>query len=332
MKKIVCFMLIVILVIGFLSVVGSTQEPKVFKCIAYPGVGVVQEARRLFKEMVMERSKGMLIPELYVDGQIGTNAEDYATSVSEGTFQLYWGPDMMASWVAPEWQAYTNVPFCFRDNDHCQAFWSSEIGDLIQERVLEKYGVLIIMENLSFLPPRQLTANKPVYKTEDLKGLKLRTPNMPGVIAGWTALGASVTPIQWGELFGALQSGIVDAQENPLSLIRSSGLYQVQKYIMLTSHQIQAEMPHINYKWWQALNEEEQNIILDVVKETNQWLTAELVKEEKGIVQEFMGYGIKFVESSEIDIQGFKDKIAPVIKEKFDKEWAPGGWEKIQSL
>lgn len=332
MKKVICFMLIVILVIGLLSVVGNTQEPKKFKCGSFQLIGVSHEAKLIFKKIVEERSKGMLIPVLYIDGEIGSNDEDNSTSISEGTLQLYWGQDMMVSWAVPEWQAYTNVPFCFRDNAHCQAFWSSEIGDLIQKKVLEKYGVLLILDNLCVLPARVLTANKPIYKPEDLKGLKFRAPLILGVVAGWEAAGANVTSIQWGELFGALQTGIVDAQENPLFYIKQGGLYQVQKYIMLTNHQIQADIVHLNYKWWLTLSEEEQNIILDAIKETNLWCMAELIKENEVIKQEFKDEGLIFVEHSKIDIQAFKDKIAPVIREKFDKEWAPGGWEKIQSL
>jgi len=332
MKKNVCFILIVILVISFLSIVGNTQEPKNFKCIGGNQVGVSREAKLQFEKIVLERSKGMLVPELYIDGQTGLNDEDLSTGVSEGIYQLYWGQNMMCSWAAPEWVSYTDVPFCFRDNNHVQAFWSSEIGDLIKEKVLEQYGVLIVTENLSVQPPRQITANKPIYKPEDLKGLKFRTPLLPGVVAGWEAAGANVTPIKWGELFGALQTGIVDAQENPLYKIKSSGVYQVQKYIMLSDHSIKNEIVYLNYKWWKSLSEEEQNIILGAIKETNLWRMEELKKEDEQLIQDFKDYGVIIVEHSEIDIDAFKDMIAPVIREKFNKEWAPDGWQKIQSL
>lgn len=330
MKKIA--ILTIILVLGCLIITSSAEEQKTFKCASMVELGVSKESRLMFQRLVEERSKGMLKCEMYLDGQLGTNDEDLSTSLSEGTIKVYWAEDMFASWVAPEWSGYTNVPFCFRDNDHCQAFWSSEIGKLIQERIIEKFGVLLITENLSFNPPRQLTANKPIYKIEDLKGLKLRTPLKPGMVAGWEAIGANVTPVQWGEVFGALQTGIVDAQENPLYSIKAAGLYQVQKYIMFTNHQIQANNALINYEWWKTLSEEEQEIILDALKESHEWRTKALVEEEEIIIQEFKNYGIQFVESSEIDIQAFKEKIDIAIKEKFDKEWAPGGWDKIQSL
>lgn len=331
MKKIFYKLFITILIFGIFSITSIAQAPKSFKCVGQPELGGSQEAKLLFEKLVSERSKGMLVPVLYIDGQLSTNDEDLSTMVSDGTVQLYWGQDMMSAWAEPILQAYTNVPFCFRDYAHLQAFWSSEMGEQTKNSILEKYGVLIITENLSINTPRHISANKPIYGPSDLKGLKFRTPNMPGVVAGWEAAGANVTPIQWGELFGALQTGIVDAQENPLYNIKQAGLYQVQKYIMLTAHQIQPDLPHINYQWWTTLSEDEQNIILNALYETNKYRTEKLIEEENKIIDEFKGYGIKFVEHSEIDIQAFIDKITPVIKEKFDKDY-PNGWEKIQNL
>jgi TRAP-type transport system periplasmic protein len=331
MKKNFYIMIIIMLIFTLLSVISIAQEAKTFKCVGQPEKGASHDAKLLFEKIVLERSKGMLVPEIYIDGQLGTNDEDLSTMISEGAIQLYWGQDMMSTWAEPILQSYTNVPFCFRDYDHLQAFWSSEMGDQTQKSVLEKYGVLIVTKNISINTPRHVTANKPIYGPEDLQGLKFRTPNIPGVIAGWEAAGANITPVQWGELFGALQTGMVDAQENPLYNIRQAGLYQVQKYIMLTAHQIQPDIPHINYNWWITLSEDEQNIILDALYETNQYRTEKLIEEEKEIMQELKDYGTIFIEHSEIDIQAFIDKITPAIKEKFDKDY-PNGWEKIQSL
>ena len=83
---------------------------------------------------------------------------------------------------------------------------------------------------------RMLTAKKEVRTPNDLKGLKLRLPEIPDWVAVWKELGALPTVVAWPEVFGALQTGVVDGQENPLYLIYTTKLYEVQSHVMLTAH------------------------------------------------------------------------------------------------
>ncbi|MCD8139249.1 MAG: TRAP transporter substrate-binding protein DctP [Planctomycetaceae bacterium] len=89
---------------------------------------------------------------------------------------------------------------------------------------------------------RQLTANKPIMKPEDLAGIKLRVMENKIQMATWRTLGANPTPVSFGELFTALQQRTVDAQENPFELIYTNKFYEVQNYVMTTNH-IYTPMP-----------------------------------------------------------------------------------------
>ena len=83
---------------------------------------------------------------------------------------------------------------------------------------------------------RHLTSNRPIEKPDDLNDLILRVPNVPISVATWTALGAKPTPMAFSEVFTGLQSGTIEAQENPLALINSAGFHEVQDHVNLTGH------------------------------------------------------------------------------------------------
>jgi TRAP-type transport system periplasmic protein len=100
------------------------------------------------------------------------------------------------------------------------------------------------------------TGAKPINAPEDLKGLKIRVPGNQLWVTMFNALGAAPTPINFGELYAALQTRIVDGQENPLALISSSKLYEVQKYIALTGHIWDGHYIFTNGKKWTAMPEE----------------------------------------------------------------------------
>jgi len=286
----------------------------------------------MFAQLVEERSGGKLKPELYLEGQLGTNDEDLTTSIAEGTIDVYFGQDMLANWVAPDWLGYANVAFAFRGPDHVKAFWNSEIGEEINRKAIEAHGVRLLLDGVGLRGARHLTANKPIKSAAEMKGIKIRVPNVAAVVDSWEATGAIVTPIPWGELFGALQTGVVDAQENPFEQIDQGGLYQVQKYIMLTHHQYGVYLTHVNEKWWQSLTDEEREIIRQANKDAADYFNTELPKVDAQLLEKFKAAGVTVVETSEIDIQSFKDAIVGTVLEKNKKEWAEGGWEKIQSL
>ncbi|MGQ9473585.1 MAG: TRAP transporter substrate-binding protein [Candidatus Caldatribacteriaceae bacterium] len=109
---------------------------------------------------------------------------------------------------------------------------------------------------------RHFTTNKPVRVPENLKGVKLRLPQLPTWVKVWEAIGASTVPIALTELFIALQTGVADASEGDVTQILSFRLCEVQKYLMLTGHLVQTGGLTINKPFFDKLKKEYQDIIL----------------------------------------------------------------------
>ncbi|HTN64699.1 MAG TPA: TRAP transporter substrate-binding protein [Burkholderiaceae bacterium] len=127
-----------------------------------------------------------------------------------------------------------DIPFLFRDLGHARKVLDGEIGQKLLAEFPKRGLVALAWGEQGF---RQLTNNvRPVAKPEDAKGLKVRTTENPIHIAAFRQLGVLATPMAWPEVATALQQGTIDGQENPLSVIVSAKLPQMQKYLSLTAH------------------------------------------------------------------------------------------------
>lgn len=123
------------------------------------------------------------------------------------------------------------APYLFRDQAHFRKFVASPLF----EEMMGKAGKEIGVKHLGLLSdnfPRALSANKPVRTLADLKGLKVRVPELPAFIAVWKGWGASPTPVKATDLFQSLQTGLVDGQENGINVVIELSLHEVQKYYM----------------------------------------------------------------------------------------------------
>ncbi|MDR2324735.1 MAG: TRAP transporter substrate-binding protein [Acidovorax sp.] len=127
-----------------------------------------------------------------------------------------------------------DLPFLFRDYAHAHAVLDGAIGSEMLQRFPARGLVALAWGEGGF---RHITNNKhAIHGPKDLRGLKIRTQENPMHIAAFKGLGASPTPINWPETFMALQQRTVDGQDNPISVIEASKLYEVQKYLSLTQH------------------------------------------------------------------------------------------------
>jgi TRAP-type C4-dicarboxylate transport system substrate-binding protein len=167
--------------------------------------------------------------------------------------------------------------------------------DLVHKHMIEKHGIRLL--NMYYHGPRMLTtsAARPVKTPADVKGLKLRCPDITAWIDAWQGVGANVTAFPWGELYLALKQGIVDAQENPLGSIRDMKFYEVQKSVVLTEHIIDYPFVMINEKKWQSLKKY-QKIILDAFEEGRQYTINEGKEEERECLEFFKSKGLDIVE------------------------------------
>src|SRR5690606_17364582 len=112
--------------------------------------------------------------------------------------------------------------------------------------------------------PRYLTTtDRPIHRPEDLNGLKLRVPALPVYIKSWNIFGANTTPVNYSDMFIALKQGVVEGQENPLEVIYTSHLYEVQRYIMETEHLLSFYVMVVGDAFYQKFNAADQKLIVE---------------------------------------------------------------------
>ncbi|MEW6228708.1 MAG: TRAP transporter substrate-binding protein [Bacillota bacterium] len=181
-----------------------------------------------------------------------------------------------------------NLPFIFRDVAHTDKVLRSggELEQLFNKILLEHGYVCLGWGELGF---RHVTANKPVRSVADLKGLDIRIPNTPALLSAFKKWGANPTPLDFGELYTALQQGVVKAQENPPEIIYTNKFYEVQKYMSLTAHANLACQFLVSRRYWDTLPRDIQDAMIEaaligrdyhlrMVRKANDELIAKLEK------------------------------------------------------
>jgi tripartite ATP-independent transporter DctP family solute receptor len=155
----------------------------------------------------------------------------------------------------------TDIPFLFRDLAHARAVLDGQIGQDILAKFRDRELIALAWGEQGF---RHITNNrKPIEKPEDLAGLKIRTMENPVHIAAFETAGAAPTPMSWPEVIPALQQGAIDGQENPLSVIVSAKLWEVQKYLTVSGHVYSPAMLIVSPSFWDSLSDEDKKIFTD---------------------------------------------------------------------
>ena len=262
-----------------------------------------------FARQVEALTSGEVKVEIFPNSELGSERETLE-GIPLGMADITLSGDSMAQW-APEINI-TSQLFLFRDMEHVQKFMQSDIQKRIDEELVKKAGLRPLTYFIR--GPRYLTSNKPIKSIDDAKGLKIRIPTVPVFVKSWEAIGAKPVTMAFAEVFGALQQGAVDAQENPLALIESAKLYEVQKYLNKTAHVQRAILMVIGEQRFQSLKPEHQEAVRKAAQIAHEYEHDLFQKEEAAIAERLKEKGVEFIET---DISGFKDAVKDVLKQNF---------------
>ena len=220
----------------------------------------------------------------------------------------------------------TYYPFTFRDDKHLIAYTKSDIFKELTAGYEEKTGHKITA--VTYYGVRHTTSNKAFKTCAEMKGLKIRVPDVPAYIAMPRACGANTTPIAFAEVYLALQNGTVEAQENPLTTIEAKKFYEVQKHIILTGHIVDHLNTIVAKGTWAKFSDEDKKIWIEVSQEAAARATAKIKEAEIKLVQFFKDKGLTV---SEIDRKEFLDTVNKNSTfESFG--YRKADWEKIQAV
>ncbi len=268
------------------------------------------------KEHIEKTSKGAMTVKL-LGPEVGGERE-LLEGTSRNEFQIVQSGDMGIAIYAPKY-AVTSVPFVFPDYSLVQKAYEGKLGQKLNEAMIQNGNMRLL--GLSKRGARLLTANKPITTPADIKGLKLRVPEIATWVAAWKEIGALPTPVAWPEVFTALQTGVVNAQENPILQIYEAKLYEVQKYVMLTDHLSAYFHWFGNAKFLQGLSPENRKIVEDAVKMATAWGSGkqeEKTAELRATLEK--KHGVQFVT---VDKQKFFQAAKPAIDRIAAQQWAP---------
>ena len=210
-----------------------------------------------FAEEVERLSGGRIVCQVFANEQIG-NEVDTIQAIHTGVAHMVITGESMQNW-APKC-ALIAVPYMVRDMDHLKRVLNSEAGREIEKDIVEKVKLRPVSAFIR--APRNLTSNRAINHPDDLNGLIVRVPNVPLFVSVWEALGAKPTPMAFSEVFTSLQQHVIEGQENPLDLIRSGVLYEVQGYVNLTEHVYGWIYLTIGEDFFQSLPEDLQQVVI----------------------------------------------------------------------
>jgi tripartite ATP-independent transporter DctP family solute receptor len=179
-----------------------------------------------FAELVDQKTKGAVNVQVFPSSQLG-NDRDMTEGMRLGSvdFALIAG---VLSNFEPR-LGLLEIPYIFRDAEHMRKVLNGPIGDELASAV-QKSGIRVL--GWWERGPRELTSNKQVKSVADVKGMKIRVPEIPVSVDAWRAFGANPTPMAFGEVYTGLQQKVIDGQENPLAIISSAKLYEVQIFLV----------------------------------------------------------------------------------------------------
>ncbi len=275
-----------------------------------------------FAELVKERTSGAVDIQIFPAGQLG-NEKDLVEQVKNGVIQMHCPSNgMLANFQGYGYQGVTGIPYIFKGDDEEQQWpsfaklmrgpFAMELG----EQAVKASGIRAL-DSGWWVGHRQLTTKKtPVSHPNDLKGLKIRTPDAPIQKLPMTILGAAVTPMAWAEVYTALQMGVIDGQENAPSTIFENKIYEVQKYLALTAHMVGGQVLIVNEKFYQGFSPELRAIFEKAAVEAGDYQTVLQIKANKK------------------NLQDLKDKgmVVNTVNRAAFEEKAKAGWKEYEPI
>ena len=218
----------------------------------------------IFKRNVENRSNGEIEVKIFPNSQLGSEKELWQ-STQEGIIQMTTASTGALTSFVPEWMAFT-TPYLYDSPHVMQRVLNGPVGLEFKKLVINKIGVRILSE--SFFGFRNfVNGERPIHSPSDMKGLKIRVMETPEMVKMVEGLGAQAVPIDWAELYTALQQKVVDGWENSLAGIIQSKSYEVQKYVVTDGHTNNIIPLSINEKFFQSLSPDHKRIIIESAEE-----------------------------------------------------------------
>lgn len=335
MKKVISVSLCLLMIVSvFSAFAGGAKEQgaapaapakKVTANIAstFPPDSPQDKGLNKFKQVAAEKSGGRIEILIHPSNAMGDERQTFEL-LSQGSVEYgVLGTNDISTYF-PKYYI-SEVPYVFSSQDDFWKFWNGpgkELSALIEkERGVRTDGVIL-------RGARYLTSNRPINSVADVKGLKMRLPPVKAWFKVWEHLGALPSNIAFGEVYMALKTGVVEAQENPPETILNYKFYEAQKYMVATEHIYSAARVMSSAKWWATLSKDDQALLTSAMGEGVALANGITKDGDAQFVKKLQELGMTLIK---VDKDAFKKAVQPVIDQMAKEEWDPAFYEKVKA-
>jgi tripartite ATP-independent transporter DctP family solute receptor len=260
-------------------------------------------------ENVAERTDGRVELDVYPDSQLGSETE-MLEQIQVGSMQA--GAIMVGSMQTLDMRmAIEDLPYMWADIENAREAYRGEFGEELAG-IMDEQG----MTQIGYLEWgfRHITNNdRPIVEPEDLEGMNIRVAETALRVDAFEQVGALPTVMAFSEVYGALQQGALDAQENPLANIVAPRFYEVQDYLSLTGHFYNTVMVVAESDIWDDISEEDQQVIIEEFDEASEVVQSENDEMEEEYLAELEENGMEI--NDNVDTEAFREAMLPVYEE-----------------
>ncbi len=314
---------------GFAAPQAVAQSKTVIR-ISTPAVPDDWHAKMwtVFKDTLEKSAPGQFDVQIHLNATLFKQGTEPA-AMARGNLEMSAISAQDISKIVPEFSIFT-AGYIIRDPAHQQKVFDGPVGAEVFKPVVQKMEVTPLAT--AYLGTRQvmLREAKDVKTPADLKGVKLRMPASKEWLFLGEALGATPTPLAYGEVYLALKTGTIDGQDNPLPSVRAAKFYEVSKTIVLTSHLVDAIFLSYSTKAFNALKPEQQQKVKLAAEAAARYNNANRIKDEAELVDFFKAQGLKVITP---DVAAFRKTVQEkYLKSDMAKVWPKGLLERINAV
>jgi tripartite ATP-independent transporter DctP family solute receptor len=273
-------------------------------------------ACEMLAKEVKEKTNGGVIFKHYPAGQLGKSRE-IEDQMIKGTIDLQpAGPTGIGRYFDP--MNSLQVYYLVDSPEQLLKIMRGPIGQKLFEQCRQKVGVRILPHILYYGRRHILTTNKPIYKPEDLKGLKIRSMTTPFLKMSLEAMGPTGVPVSLSEVYMALQTGVVDGMENTPVTIMLQKYHEAAKYYSLTGHSVHPSLWNFNDNSWRnKVPDDAKPIVMEAIKHVTEWEIDEMHRMEKAALKELEEKGLQVIEVDRGPFRKAVQKIYPELEKRF---------------
>jgi TRAP-type transport system periplasmic protein len=309
---------------------GFTTSARAQTTLTFGGsdaIGSILDRQNLRFTACVNNDKTSKLKVNFIQGeQLGTDVQ-VIEQMMQGSVHLYGDVlDWYSNWV----KDYSILAwgFTFRDADHMQRFLDSPTYAAMAEKLRKEQGLRVLAAAPT--QPRILFSKKPIGSLNDLKGIKMRVPEIKTYLTLWETLGTRPSRLAWGEIYLGLKTGVVEAAEGPISSAYSAKFHEAATHVIRTDHLMSSAHITVNDKTFTALPAEGQKLLTDCAREAVQNTRTSAQNETDEVVRKMSAEGAKVSNIDKGPIQRrAKDGVTTM---ESGGAWSSGLWDQIQKL